>query len=300
MELSNNLDEAISQAKSHLRRDIQVKLLVRHQGREFESSTVFIRKIVPEKLEQIRKELVMRFGTNQFEKIYMEITKLVRKVNCPNCNKEMRSNHLFRHLKTCIKNKFCPICQKDISEGSINEHVEECGKTYYPCNVCGKRFNTATKRTTHEMNIKNSKVKADKRFNTGTTHEMNIKNSKVKADFGRFKIITINIQPDYLITLEVTLEDKVEHITDILNHEMKSSLKFYISAYVKINLDGGKYIAEHFQIKATLLTKAEIIEEEVKSHCNIIHDKIEEYYKRRNAREIVDIKSIDIMMTDYS
>ena len=69
-----------------------------------------------------------------------------------------------------------------------------------------------------------------------TTHEMNIKNSKVKADFGRFKIITINIQPDYLITLE----DKVEHITDILNHEMKSSLKFYISAYVKINLDGGK------------------------------------------------------------
>ena len=275
MELSNNLDEAISQAKSHLRRNIQVKLLVRHQGREFESSTVFIRKIVPEKLEQIRKELVMRFGTNQFEKIYMEITKLVRKVNCPNCNKEMRSNHLFRHLKTCIKNKFCPICQKDISEGSINEHVEECRKTYYPCNVCGKRFNTATKRTTHEMNIKNSKV---------------------KADFGRFKIITINIQPDYLITLE----DKLEHITDILNHEMKSSLKFYISAYVKMNLDGGKYIAEHFQSKATLLTKAEIIEEEVKSHCNIIHDKIEEYYKRRNAREIVDIKSIDIMMADYS
>ena len=125
---------------------------------------------------------------------------------------------------------------------------------------------------------------------------MNIKNSKVKADFGRFKIITINIQPDYLITLE----DKVEHITDILNHEMKSSLKFYISAYVKINLDGGKYIAEHFQSKATLLTKAEIIEEEVKSHCNIVHNKIEEYYKRRNAREIVDIKSIDIMMADYS
>ena len=111
----------------------------------------------------------------------------------------MYNYNLQRHLKTCIKNKFCPICQKDISEGSINEHVEECGKTYYPCNVCGKRFNTATKRTTHEMNIKNSKV---------------------KADFGRFKIITINIQPDYLITLE----DKVEHITDILNHEMKSSL----------------------------------------------------------------------------
>ena len=65
------------------------------------------------------------------------------------------------------------------------------------------------------------------------------------------------------------------------DHEMKTSLKFYISAYVKINLDGGKYIAEHFQSKATLLTKAEIIEEEVKSHCNIVHDKIEEYYKRR-------------------
>ena len=67
----------------------------------------------------------------------------------------------------------------------------------------------------------------------------------------------------------------------------ETSLKFYISAYVKINLDGRKYIAEHFQSKATLLTKAEIIEEVVKSHCNIVHDKIEEYYKRRNAREIV-------------
>ena len=125
-----------------------------------------------------------------------------RKVNCPSYTKSMYNYNLQRHLKTCIKNKFCPICQKDTSEDSINEHVEECGKTYYPCNVCGKRFNTATKRTTHEMNIKNSKV---------------------KADFGRFKIITINIQLDYLITLE----DKVEHITDILNHEMKSSLKFY-------------------------------------------------------------------------
>ena len=197
-----------------------------------------------------------------------------RKVNCPSCNKSMYKYNLQRHLKTCIKDKFCPICQKDISEGSINQHVEECGKTYYPCNVCGKRFNTATKRTAHEMNIKNCKV---------------------KADFGRFKIITIDIQPDYLITME----DKVEHITDILYHEMKT-LKFYISAEVKINLDGTKYIAEHFQSKATLLTKAETIEEEVKSHCNIVHDKIEEYYKMRNARKIQDIKSIDIMMADYS
>ena len=77
-----------------------------------------------------------------------------RKVNCPSYTKSMYNYNLQRHLKTCIKNKFCPICQKDISEGSINEHVEECGKTYYPCNVCGKRFNTATKRMTHEMNIK--------------------------------------------------------------------------------------------------------------------------------------------------
>ena len=84
---------------------------------------------------------------------------------------------------------------------------------------------------------------------------MNIKNSKVKADFGRFKIITINIQPDYLITLE----DKVEHITDILNHEMKSSLKFYISAYVKINLDGGggggNILLNIFRVKQHFLPK---------------------------------------------
>ena len=62
-------------------------------------------------------------------------------------------------------------------------------KTYYPCNVCGKRFNTATKRTTHEMNIKNSKV---------------------KADFGRFKIITINIQPDYCGYIDSTAKTLVK------------------------------------------------------------------------------------------
>jgi len=223
----------------------------------------------------LKKELEKRFADKQFDEIHLMISKIkARKVNCPGCNKSMYNYNLQRHLKTCIKDKFCPICQKDISEDSINQHVEECRKIYYSCNVCGKRFNTATKRTAHEMNINDSKV---------------------KADFGRFKIITINIQPDYLITLE----DKVEHISDILNHEMKT-LKFYISAYVKINLDGRKYIAEHFQSKATLLNKDRIIEEEVKSHCNIVHDKIEEYYKRRNAREIVDIKSIDIMMADCS
>ena len=147
MELSNNLDEAISQAKSHLRRNIQVKLRVRHQGREFESSTVFIRKIVPEKLEQIRKELVMRFGTNQFEKIYMEITKLVRKVKCPNCNKEMRSDHLFRHLKSCVKD-LCVICLKSVE--NLQEHMKDCSVKYYSCKICGEKFNTGGRRTAHE------------------------------------------------------------------------------------------------------------------------------------------------------
>ena len=47
---------------------------------------------------------------------------------------------------------------------------------------------------------------------------MNIKNSKVKADFGRFKIITINIQPDYLITLE----DKVE-LRSVLRSGLQSA-----------------------------------------------------------------------------
>ena len=175
MELSNNLDEAISQAKSHLRMNIQVKLLVRYQGREFESSTVFIRKIVPEKLEQIRKELVMRFGTNRFEKIYMEITKLVRKVKCPNCNKEMRSNNLFRHLKSCVKD-LCVICLKSVE--NLQEHMKDCSVKYYSCKICGEKFNTGGRRTAHEKKC---------RVMEGTT-------SKEALD-GLFKIIRITPQP---------------------------------------------------------------------------------------------------------
>ena len=53
--------------------------------------------------------------------------------------------------------------------------------------------------------------------------------SKVKADFGRFKIITINIQPEL-----ITLEDKVEHITDILNQ--RGVKRLYIILLNSLNL----------------------------------------------------------------
>ena len=117
----------------------------------------------------------MRFGTNQFEKIYMEITKLVRKVKCPNCNKEMRSNHLFRHLKSCVKD-LCVICLKSVE--NLQEHMKDCSVKYYSCKICGEKFNTGGRRTAHEKKC---------RVMEGTT-------SKEALD-GLFKIIRITPQP---------------------------------------------------------------------------------------------------------
>ena len=274
MELSNNLDEAISQAKSHLRRNIQVKLLVRHQGREFETSTVFIRKIVPEKLEQIRKELVMRFGTKQFEKIYMEITKLVRKVKCPNCNKEMRSNNLFRHLKSCVKD-LCVICLKSVE--NLQEHMKDCSVKYYSCKICGEKFNTGGRRTAHEKKC---------RVMEGAT-------SKEALD-GLFKIIRITPQPHP--NYEGVLEEEANHISDILLYEIKTSLKFYISLEVRVYFEEKSQVA-NFQSSATTLLKSSNFIEQVRNHYEVLIEKIENYTSSTSGYNVENIEVINILIT---
>ena len=275
MELSNNLDEAIEEAKSHLRKNIQVKLLVKYQGKEYESSPVFIRKLVPEKMEQIRRELVMRFETKEFEKIHLEISKIpIRKAKCPNCNKEMRSNHLSRHLESCVKN-WCVICRK--SAENLEEHMKECGVRYYYCNVCGEKFNTGGRRTAHQKKCK-------------------VQTTTKEAIGGLFKIIKFTPQdhPDF----ESILEEEVTHISDILRYELKTSMKFYISLEVRVYLElKDESMISHFQSSATLLTNSSNFEEQVRNHHKALVEKIENYTNSTSGWLVENIKAINIMVT---
>ena len=265
MKLSNNFSQAMLDTENILKdkKNIQVKFQVKRNSNIFETINIEIQKPSSRRIEKLKSELVKRFPDKQFDEIHLIISTIKpRKVNCPGCNKSMCNFLLRRHLKTCIKDNFCPICQKDFTEG-LNKHLEEC--RFYPCNVCGKKFSSAVERTLHEKTIKNLTV---------------------KADFGRFKIIEIDIPPtpDY----RSVLENKVNYIADILRHELETSLRFYISPKVEIN---GKHELSRFLSPATVLTKAEIIEEEVKTHCNIVLDKIE-----KQIGSSPEIKSIDIMI----
>ena len=279
MKLSNNLEEAIAEAKDILKdkKNIQVKFTVKSNDIEFESATIYIRKIKSKRIEQLKNELFQRFPNDNVDEVKMVISKIpVRKVKCPNCKKEMRGDNLTRHLHSCIKENYCPICQKAI-DGIITKHIEECSRRYYACNVCGEKFNTGARRTAHEKKCRLANI------STGET-----------AFGGLFKIIEIN--PSQELDFEGVLEDEVSHIADILKIEIKTTLKFYISLEVVMDLDGETNIA-HFQSRATKLYQSMDFETEVQKHIEILLNKIDEY-SHQGSNWIVDhIKSINIMIT---
>ena len=277
--LSNNLKKAIAEAKDILKdkKNIQVKFTVKSNDIEFESATIYIRKIKSKRIEQLKNELFQRFPNDNVDEVKMVISKIpVRKVKCPNCKKEMRADNLTRHLHSCIKENYCPICQKAI-DGIITKHIEECSRRYYACNVCGEKFNTGARRTAHEKKCRLANI------STGET-----------AFGGLFKIIEIN--PSQELDFEGVLEDEVSHIADILKIEIKTTLKFYISLEVLMDLHGETNIA-HFQSRATKLYLAMDFEEEVQNHIEILLNKIDEYSHAGSDWVVDHIESINIMIT---
>ena len=279
MKLSKNLDQAILDAKEIMKdkKNVQVKFTVKKNGVEVETSAIYLRKINPERIEQLKKELVQRFPDREFDEINIIITKIpARKVKCPNCSKNMYSYNLKRHLGTCIKGDYCPVCQKDV-DGEVSKHIEKCGTRYYTCNVCGERFNTGARRTAH--------VKKCKVIKEATTRT---------AIGGLFKILEIMPppSPDY----EGVLKDQTVHIADILNREIKTALKFYISMEVELSLDGDTKVA-NFQSRATYLHKNMAFEEEVNAHNEVLVRKIEEYSEMGSGWEMENVETINIMLT---
>ena len=186
------------------------------------------------------------------------------------------ADNLTRHLQSCIKGNYCPICQKDI-EGIITKHIEDCSKRYYTCIVCGERFNTGARRTAHEKKCK---------IIGGATTQ--------KALGGLFKII--EIKPPPFVDYEGVLEDQLPHIIEILRHEIKTTLKFFISLEVEVILDETIKIA-NFQSRATQLTKSMDFEEEVSKHIETLIEKIETYASMGSGWIVNNIESINIMVT---
>ena len=154
--LPEYLERAIFLTKQVLRHRVlhvgatEARLFVKIDGVEHETSSIYLRKEDPEKIEQLRNELLYRFPDDEFDDILLGIRNIkTRMLNCPNCNKEMRSDNLSRHLKTCAKNQYCPVCQKEV-QGNLKEHIDCCCRKTYDCSVCGESFNTGARRTAHQ------------------------------------------------------------------------------------------------------------------------------------------------------
>ena len=117
--LNKDLDKAIVAAKDILmyksrRGKIQAKLAVKRGDIKYETSLIYLRKEAPDKADQFKRELLLKFPDRKFDEITLLIIALERLiVTCCNCNKEMRSDILVRHLKTCGGEK-CPVYWKTI------------------------------------------------------------------------------------------------------------------------------------------------------------------------------------------
>ena len=133
-ELPTNLDSAFNSAAEILRKKKQatkVKVSVRIGNNVEDSSEIYLRKFDKEKLNSLRTEIIVKFNNSKsFDQILLLTSHIgERFIRCPNCQKEMQSNHLSRHLKGCVTGKFCPICQREVLEG-IKEHVAACNRVF--------------------------------------------------------------------------------------------------------------------------------------------------------------------------
>ena len=223
--LNKDLGKAIVAAKDILmyksrRGKIQAKLAVKRGNIKYETSLIYLRKEAPEKAEQFKRELLQKFPDRKFDEITLLITDLERlRVTCCNCNKEMRSDDLARHLKTCVVSvSRCTVCWKTI-RGDLEEHIEQCNVRTYPCLVCGEAFNTGSKRAAHQKKC----AVADE----NTVPPAITEGGETTAIGGRFR--TIDIEPsskshDY----EGVLQLETFRISEILKRRLESGLKFYL------------------------------------------------------------------------
>ena len=318
--LSENLESATATAKDILKYGIrkehlQAKLSVKTGGVQYETTPIFLREEKPEKVDRLKNEILTKFPDVKFTEILLLVGKLTRKsVKCPNCNEEMRSDNLSRHLKSCANDQYCPVCQKEV-EGDLKEHIDKCCRKTYNCNVCDESFNTGARRTAHQK--KCQKKTFDCRvcgepFNTRvlrTEHEKICRVADEKtipralrdgAIDGLFRIVTI-VPKIKTFDYEGFMEDEVDHIVETISNQMDSGLKFYISIelYMRHLIDDTAKIAT-FQTRSTVLLRGMDIEPVVREHMNLIDIKIDKYIQNGSGWTVDNVKAMNVMMTRYN
>ena len=281
--LPKDPEKALEAAKNILtskakKEPIQAKLRYKVAGTYHNTSLIHLRKPDPTKINILRSELLA--SDADFEEIIL-MTSLLKKrrTTCPNCEKEMRSDHFSRHLKSCSK-KLCPVCKKAVT-GMLGDHMEKCNVRTYSCNVCGEKFNTGIRKSAHEK-------------------KCGVVEPGRSALQGLFKIVEMkpsSVTPDY----EGVLEDEVDSMIKILDRGMDPAVKFYISMELNMKLptDDNTKVA-FFQTRSTTLLKSMDFKEEVESHIKSLVFKIEKYRENGSGWLVEGVSAINIMITKYN
>ena len=153
--LGVNINDAVEKAEEILEDliksdSIKFKLEARLADGIKETSLVLLRKYNKARVIHLKTKLK---DLSKPEDI-LTITLRVELVNhtkrsCPNCGKEMRSDHISRHLMAYAKGRFCPICETEVTN-DIKSHIETCSRKLYLCRICKQNFNTGARRIAHE------------------------------------------------------------------------------------------------------------------------------------------------------
>ena len=259
----------------------QAKIRYKVAGVINNTNLIHLRTPDSEKIELLRSELLRNVPDQNFEEIILLESPLKRKrVKCPNCDKEMSSSDLNRHLKKCAQKSKCPACQKTVT-GILGEHIEKCNVKTYDCNVCREEFNTAFRKAAHE-----------KKCGIAESGQIALK--------GLFRIIELKPHansPDY----EGVLQEEIERIVEILDSRMDPSLKFYIALELDMRLptdDSTKVIS--FQTRSTALLASMDFKKEVEKHIKELVKDVENYIRNGSGWLVENVKTIHLMTTKYN
>ena len=79
---------------------------------------------------------------------------------CLVCNKDMRKNHLQRHMKihqkpTNSSNASCLVCNKEMRKDHLQRHMKIHQK---PCRTCDKIYRSTQERNIHEKKCKPCRI----------------------------------------------------------------------------------------------------------------------------------------------
>ena len=299
-QLPTELDKAIDAASNILKKKkgaTKAKISVRMGNNIEDTSEIYLRKFSQQKIDSLKSEVLTKFGeAKDFDQILLLTASIGKRyIKCPNCEKEMRSDHLTSHLKKCVTENFCPICQREVT-GSIKDHMEECNRVQYRCRTCGEGFSTGSKRAAHEKScqVANSLTVVNK-VNTSDSE------GGITAIGGTFRVTSMTPKMRS-VDYEGVLEDELDHLSDILELRMEIGLKFYISVELKMHriTDEETKKIVTFQTNSSALLKPQPIKEEVAKHFVILVEKIERYIRNGSGWMIENVEGMKLMSTKYN